>query len=157
MNERSRIEELERMGWGYKEISELLDELKSKLSESYSSQTWIEDDGKFKKRLNEVLRKLGWSFNVKGSVYIQEAIMYLHNCENIYGVSLSRELYPKVAEKCKTTPSRVERCIRTAIIKMFDHGSPEIRMIFGEYHSTDKGVVTNSEFLFGLCQYLEEE
>lgn len=158
MNERSRIEELERMGWGYKEISELLDELKSRMYEGYSRQTWnIEDDEKFKKRLNEVLRKLGCSFNVKGSVYIQEALLYLHNCKNIYHVSLTHELYPKVANKCGSTSNRVERCIRTAIMKMFDYGSPEISNIFGRCYSPDKGVVTNSEFIFGLYKYLEED
>ncbi|MCL2407949.1 MAG: sporulation transcription factor Spo0A, partial [Defluviitaleaceae bacterium] len=58
------------------------------------------------------------------------------------------ELYPTIAKKAGTTPSRVERAIRHAIEVAWSRGRVEaIDMIFGYTVNTNKGKPTNSEFI----------
>lgn len=59
-----------------------------------------------------------------GFYYLMHAInYYLENNKEFYEVSITKELYPYVASKKegeKTSPSRVERCIRHSIEKLYN-------------------------------------
>lgn len=59
-----------------------------------------------------------------GFYYLIHAInYYLENNKEFYEVSITKELYPYIASKkegTKTTPSRVERCIRHSIEKLYN-------------------------------------
>ena len=62
--------------------------------------------------------------------------------------SITKILYPTLAKKFKTTPSRVERAIRHAIEVAWNRGNIEtINKIFGYTVNTNKGKPTNSEFI----------
>ena len=62
--------------------------------------------------------------------------------------SITKVLYPTIAKKHQTTPSRVERAIRHAIEVAWGRGSLEvIDELFGYTISTGKGKPTNSEFI----------
>ena len=57
-------------------------------------------------------------------------------------------LYPAVAKKFATTPSRVERAIRHAIEIAWDRGDIDtLNSFFGYTINTGKGKPTNSEFI----------
>ena len=62
--------------------------------------------------------------------------------------SVTKLLYPAVAKKFKTTPSRVERAIRHAIEIAWDRGDIDtLNSYFGYTINTGKGKPTNSEFI----------
>ena len=62
--------------------------------------------------------------------------------------SVTKVLYPSIAKKHQTTPSRVERAIRHAIEVAWSRGSMDtINAIFGYTVSNGKGKPTNSEFI----------
>ena len=62
--------------------------------------------------------------------------------------AVTKALYPAVAKKFGTSPSRVERAIRHAIEVAWDRGNLEVlQNIFGYTISVEKGKPTNSEFI----------
>ncbi|MBQ1433686.1 MAG: sporulation initiation factor Spo0A C-terminal domain-containing protein, partial [Ruminococcus sp.] len=62
--------------------------------------------------------------------------------------SVTKLLYPAVAKKFSTTPSRVERAIRHAIEIAWDRGDIDtLNGFFGYTINTGKGKPTNSEFI----------
>lgn len=66
---------------------------------------------------------------------------------NLLG-AVTKELYPMIAEKYITTPSRVERAIRHAIELAWDRGNVEMMTkFFGYTINLERGKPTNSEFI----------
>jgi two-component system response regulator (stage 0 sporulation protein A) len=62
--------------------------------------------------------------------------------------SITKMLYPSIAKRHKTTPSRVERAIRHAIEVAWSRGNMEVlNAMFSYTVSTGKGKPTNSEFI----------
>ena len=62
--------------------------------------------------------------------------------------SVTKVLYPEVARRYSTTPSRVERAVRHAIEVAWDRGDLEtLQRYFGYTVSNTKGKPTNSEFI----------
>jgi len=71
---------------------------------------------------------------------------------------ITKELYPTIARKCNTTPSRVERAIRHAIEVAWSRGKVEIiDSLFGYTISNSKGKPTNSEFIALIADRLRLE
>lgn len=64
--------------------------------------------------VTNVIHELGVPAHIKGYQYLREAIMMVINDIDIIN-QITKQLYPEIAEKYKTTPSRVERAIRHAI------------------------------------------
>ena len=62
--------------------------------------------------------------------------------------SVTKQLYPAVANYFETTPSRVERAIRHAIEVAWDRGDVEVlNSYFGYTIQNSRGKPTNSEFI----------
>lgn len=62
--------------------------------------------------------------------------------------SITKVLYPTIAKRFQTTPSRVERAIRHAIEVAWSRGRMEtLDALFGYTVNTGKGKPTNSEFI----------
>ena len=69
--------------------------------------------------------------------------------------AVTKVLYPEVAKKFDTTPSRVERAIRHAIEVAWDRGDIEVlQKYFGYTVSNIKGKPTNSEFIAMIADNL---
>ncbi len=69
--------------------------------------------------------------------------------------AVTKVLYPEVAKKFGTTPSRVERAIRHAIEVAWDRGDIEVlQKFFGYTVSNIKGKPTNSEFIAMIADCL---
>ncbi len=97
--------------------------------------------------ITETLRELGVPAHIKGYTYIRESIKRVVKDPELLG-QITKELYPGVADKYKTTPSRVERAIRHAIEVAWSRGKmEEIDNIFGYTIDNTKGKPTNSEFI----------
>ena len=69
--------------------------------------------------------------------------------------AVTKVLYPEVARRFATTPSRVERAIRHAIEVAWDRGDLEtLQKYFGYTVSNAKGKPTNSEFIAMIADRL---
>ena len=67
----------------------------------------------------ELLQSLGVPSKLKGFGYLHEAVQIFAEDP---GLSITKELYFRVAKRCDTTPSCVERSIRNAIEAAFARG-----------------------------------
>ena len=71
---------------------------------------------------------------------------------------ITKELYPEVANKYKTTSSRVERAIRHAIEVSWNRGDYEyMEELFGHSVDYDRAKPTNSEFIATVADKLRLE
>lgn len=97
--------------------------------------------------VTKVIQQMGMPAHLKGYQYLRDAIILVVNEMNLMG-AVTKELYPLIAEKYDTTPSRVERAIRHAIELAWDRGNMEIiNKFFGYTVNMDRGKPTNSEFI----------
>ena len=104
--------------------------------------------------VTEVIHEIGVPAHIKGYQYLREAILLtIADMEVINAVT--KVLYPAVAKKYATTPSRVERAIRHAIEVAWDRGDLEtLQKFFGYTVSNIKGKPTNSEFIAMIADHL---
>lgn len=99
------------------------------------------------KDVTNMIHEIGVPAHIKGYQYLREAIMMSVEDVEMLG-SITKILYPTIAEKYQTTPSRVERAIRHAIEVAWSRGRMEtLDALFGYTINTGKGKPTNSEFI----------
>ena len=108
-----------------------------------------------KNRVTEIIHEIGVPAHIKGYQYLREAIMLaVEDMEIINAVT--KILYPEVAKRFATTPSRVERAIRHAIEVAWDRGDLEtLQRFFGYTVNSAKGKPTNSEFIALIADKLQ--
>lgn len=107
--------------------------------------------------VTKVIHEIGVPAHVKGYQYLRDAIMLVVEEINYLG-AVTKELYPTIAQKYDTTPSRVERAIRHAIELAWDRGDlDKINKFFGYTISGEKGKPTNSEFIAIIADRLRLE
>jgi two-component system response regulator (stage 0 sporulation protein A) len=97
--------------------------------------------------VTEVIHQIGVPAHIKGYHYLRDAIIFAIESPDIIN-SVTKELYPTVAKKNSTTPSRVERAIRHAIEVAWDRGDVDVlNAYFGYTIQGSRGKPTNSEFV----------
>lgn len=97
--------------------------------------------------VTNVIHEIGVPAHIKGYQYLRDAIIMSVNDMEMLN-SITKILYPTIAKKHQTTPSRVERAIRHAIEVAWDRGDLEtLQRFFGYTVSNAKGKPTNSEFI----------
>ena len=107
--------------------------------------------------VTNVIHEVGVPAHIKGYQYLREAIMMVVNNIDIIN-QITKQLYPDIANKYHTTPSRVERAIRHAIEVAWTRGQTEtVENIFGYTISAAKGKPTNSEFIAMIADKLRLE
>lgn len=99
------------------------------------------------KAATDMIHEIGVPAHIKGYQYLREAIiMSVEDVEMLN--SITKILYPSIAKKYQTTPSRVERAIRHAIEVAWSRGRMEtLDALFGYTINIGKGKPTNSEFI----------
>ncbi len=119
------------------------------------------NNGKVKENLEalvtNIIHEVGVPAHIKGYQYLREAIIMV--VEDIDVINqITKSLYPQIAKKFGTTPSRVERAIRHAIEVAWGRGQQEaVESIFGYTISASKGKPTNSEFIAMISDKLRLE
>ena len=104
--------------------------------------------------VTEIIHEIGIPAHIKGYQYLREAIILTINDMDVIN-AVTKVLYPTVAKKFGTTPSRVERAIRHAIEVAWDRGDVEVlQKFFGYTVSGVKGKPTNSEFIAMIADRL---
>ena len=107
--------------------------------------------------VTNIIHEVGVPAHIKGYQYLREAIMMV--VDNIEIINqITKQLYPDIAHKYKTTSSRVERAIRHAIEVAWSRGRLETtENIFGYTVDSTKGKPTNSEFIAMIADKLRLE
>ena len=107
--------------------------------------------------VTNLIHEIGVPAHIKGYQYLREAIMMVVQDIDVIN-QITKQLYPDIASKYKTTPSRVERAIRHAIEVAWARGKNEaVESIFGYTVSAAKGKPTNSEFIAMIADKLRLE
>lgn len=103
-----------------------------------------------------MLRLIGVQPHVLGWRYIVTAVeLAVQDEEMLHAVT--KRLYPAVAAKHATTPSRVERAMRHAIEGAWTHGDWKTQQhYFGNITSPDKGKPTNAAFIACLAWWCRQ-
>uniref|UniRef100_UPI004055F94E sporulation transcription factor Spo0A n=1 Tax=Agathobacter sp. TaxID=2021311 RepID=UPI004055F94E len=97
--------------------------------------------------VTNIIHDVGVPAHIKGYQYLRDAIILsVEDMEMLH--SITKILYPTIAKKYQTTPSRVERAIRHAIEVAWSRGRMDtLNEMFGYTVSIVKGKPTNSEFI----------
>jgi len=107
--------------------------------------------------ITSIIHEVGVPAHIKGYQYLREAIMMVVNNIDVIN-QITKQLYPEIANKYRTTPSRVERAIRHAIEVAWGRGQVDtVESIFGYTVSNSKGKPTNSEFIAMIADKLRLE
>lgn len=108
-------------------------------------------------KITNIFLTIGIPAHIKGYHFLREAIkMVVENNDVINRIT--KELYPGIAKKYNTTPSKVERAIRHSIDVAWNRGKVEnINKLFGYvvYDKNDKP--TNGEFIALVADKLSME
>lgn len=128
-----------------------LEDVISKVTDTVDSRPV---SGRLEAKISKMLHSLGIPSHIKGYQYIRESILLIYDNPYIIG-GITKELYPEVAEKYKTTSSRVERAIRHAIEVSWNRGDYEyMEELFGHSVDYDRAKPTNSEFIATVADKL---
>ena len=98
-------------------------------------------------KISEIFISIGIPPHIKGYQYLREGVKMAVNDPDVIN-HITKQLYPSISEKYKTTASKVERAIRHAIEVAFNRGRIEaINNLLGirAYGAGDKP--TNGEFI----------
>lgn len=126
-------------------------ELKSRISELLSGEKTSydnrRDNREMDERISNIFITVGIPAHIKGYQFLREAIkMAVENPDIIN--SITKRLYPEVAKRFDTSPSKVERAIRHAIEVAWNRGKIEnINSLFGVKVYGHNEKPTNGEFI----------
>lgn len=111
-----------------------------------SNESLEEKNRALEYQVTELLHEIGVPAHIKGYQYLRTSIMMSIIDIDILN-SITKQLYPTIAEQYNTTSSRVERAIRHAIEVAWSRGKTDtIDELFG-YSIGDRDKPTNSEFI----------
>ncbi len=120
--------------------------VKPKKSGSYESKKEYMEHN-LETDVTNIIHEVGVPAHIKGYQYLRDAIIMSVNDMEMLN-SITKILYPTIAKRHQTTPSRVERAIRHAIEVAWSRGKMDtIDELFGYTVSNGKGKPTNSEFI----------
>lgn len=108
-------------------------------------------------KVTNIIHDVGVPAHIKGYQYLRDGILMAVKDSEIIN-QVTKQLYPDLAIKYKTTPSRVERAIRHAIEVAWNRGQIEsMESIFGYTVNSNRGKPTNSEFIAMIADKLRLE
>ena len=113
-----------------------------------------DEDFELEAQVTQIIHQIGIPAHIKGYQYLRFAIIMVINNNRIIN-EVTKTLYPTIATKFSTTPSRVERAIRHAIEVAWDRGDVDmLNSYFGYTVQNSKGKPTNSEFIAMIADNL---
>lgn len=95
-------------------------------------------------RMSNIFLSLGIPAHIKGYQFLREGVRLVIEQPD----RITKELYPSIARRYATSPSKVERAIRHAIEVAWDRGDVDtLNSYFGYTIHNLRGKPTNSEFI----------
>jgi len=138
-------------------IRQLREQIRNPLQKGASLRSQKNREVNLETKITGILHEIGVPAHIRGYHYMRDAIMMAVDDLDILNY-ITKELYPTIAKKSNTTPSRVERAIRHAIEVAWSRGKVEvIDSMFGYTISNHKGKPTNSEFIALIADRLRLE
>lgn len=105
-------------------------------------------------QITAVMHEAGIPANIKGYQYLREAIMMVIEDSTLLS-SVTKILYPEIAKKYDTIPSRIERSIRHAIEVGWSRGRNDVlEKLSGHSSAITKNKPSNSEFIASVSSAL---
>lgn len=107
-------------------------------------------------QITQIMRGMGMPANINGYHYLRAAIriMYDSGCHE----SMTRTIYPKIAEMYSTTPACVERSMRHALKIACTRGNSDVLVEYFAYTIVyKKKSPTNGEFVMAIADSLRTE
>ena len=132
-----------------RKVREVIDDImRAKRNDNYQNMVEPENDSTVLEAVvTDIIHEIGVPAHIKGYQYLRSAILMAVQDMDILN-SITKQLYPSIAEEYGTTSSRVERAIRHAIEVAWGRGSMDtINDLFGYTINAGKGKPTNSEFI----------
>ncbi len=118
-----------------------------KLTPSYTETKVQSEKRNLEHEVTDMIHEIGVPAHIKGYQYLRDAIIMCVQDMDMLN-SITKALYPEIAKRYQTTPSRVERAIRHAIEVAWSRGKMDtIDELFGYTVNNGKGKPTNSEFI----------
>ncbi len=133
--------------------------LLERMRQAAGAEAAVEEDGlnALQRQVTAVIHEVGVPAHIKGYQYVREAIVIAVQDMDVIN-AVTKVLYPEVARRFNTTPSRVERAVRHAIEVAWDRGDLEtLQRYFGYTVSNTKGKPTNSEFIAMIADRIRLE
>lgn len=97
--------------------------------------------------VTNLMHSIGIPANISGHQFLREAILLVVEDRGMIG-GITKELYPSVAKKHKTTSTKVERAIRHALEVSWNRGRMDLFEKECGYHlDENRGKPTNGEFI----------
>ncbi|MCX4363750.1 MAG: sporulation transcription factor Spo0A [Clostridia bacterium] len=119
----------------------------AELDERFIQQAVKRSQRNLDEKLANIFISVGIPAHIKGYQFLREAIKMAIDTPEIIN-SITKKLYPSIADKFETSPSKVERAIRHAIEVAWNRGKIEnINTIFGIKIYTPNDKPTNGEFI----------
>ena len=114
----------------------------------------VNKDKLLDERLANIFISAGIPPHIKGYQFLREAVKQAVNDPGMIN-NITKMLYPAVAERFGTSPSKVERAIRHAIEVAWDRGDVDVlNSYFGYTIHISRGKPTNSEFIAMIADKL---
>ncbi len=127
----------------YDTLKATLDELNAEPNKSQKSV----HNKSLDEKISNLFISVGIPAHIKGYQFLREAIKMTIDSPDIIS-SITKRLYPTIAERFNTSPSKVERAIRHAIEVAWNRGKIEnINNIFGIKIYSPNEKPTNGEFI----------
>lgn len=127
-----------------KRIAEILSPAQIEKSQAKSRQI---KNRSLEEKITNIFITVGIPAHIKGYQFLREAIKLAIDDPDIIN-SITKKLYPEVAERFDTSPSKVERAIRHAIEVAWNRGKIEnINSLFGVRVYSHNEKPTNGEFI----------
>lgn len=104
--------------------------------------------------VTELLHQMGVPAHFKGYNYLRDAVVWVLKDERLRGASLTRDLYPRLAAKYRSTIGGVEAAIRNAIIAAWDHGNKEFLARLTGKTGVRERFPTNSQIIARLAEMI---
>ena len=103
-------------------------------------------------KIDQIMTELGHPEHLNGTEYLRIAVPMYHR-----GISMTKELYPALAEAVGSTPSRVERGMRHSIEVAWSRGDLDAqRRFFGSTIDPQRGKPTVGEYLATVARICHE-
>lgn len=136
------------------EMESLLLRMRQAMQNGETAENSEENALELSAQVTAIIHEIGVPAHIKGYQYLREAILIAVEDMDVIN-AVTKVLYPEVARRYGTTPSRVERAIRHAIEVAWDRGDLEtLQKFFGYTVSNTKGKPTNSEFIAMIADRL---
>jgi len=117
------------------------------LNNSTSKNFCVVKNKNLEEKITNIFITVGIPAHIKGYQFLREAIKMAIDNPDIIN-SITKKLYPSIAEKFETSASKVERAIRHAIEVAWNRGKIEnINSLFGVKVYSNNEKPTNGEFI----------